>query len=238
MSIKKVLAALGLVCVVAPAALAASMMMNRGNAGSPDQSHQGVIDAMLSSLQEMIEGSRDVGKGKIPQGAGAGPGSGSLPVRSADVLVPNLDHLKNLDMGGTEGPLGDVAAASLPAGAGGAAGGSVGTQERGAGQNASPSPVGLSTFSGHGSSGSNLGGAGLGNALGGPGGASGSGGLGGPSITDRALDVEPILPAADVDTITGGETIAALPLPASVWMLMASMIGLAFIGFRRRSLSS
>lgn len=230
MAVKKVLVALGLVCVVAPAALAASMMMNRGGGGPLDQPAQGVVEAILASLTEMMEGSRDVGAGKIPQGAGPGIGVGTLPIRMVDVLVPNLDYLKDLNFGG-DGALAGVIATSSPGGAAGATGGAVATQASGARQTGSP---GAPFFAAGGGSGRGVGGGfGIGGI--GGGGGSGSGGSGG-GATDLALAVDMAEPPANVDAAPG-ETIAAMPLPASVWMLMASMVGLAFIGFRRRSSS-
>ena len=36
---------------------------------------------------------------------------------------------------------------------------------------------------------------------------------------------------------TGGSEVMAMPLPASVWMLMAAIAGLGFLGYRRGAAS-
>lgn len=227
MTVRKVLAALGLVCVVAPAALAASMMMNRGGSVPLDQPAQGVVEAMLASLKEMVEGSPGVGAGKIPQGAGPGIGNGTLPIRAIDVLVPNLDDLKDLGFGG-DVALDGASATALPGGAAGVSGGVVATQASSARQTGSPGAPSFAAAGAGGSSGGGMGGSGIG----GIGGAGGSGSGGG--ATGLALAVDTAEPPANVG-VAPSETFASLPLPASVWMLMASLVGLAFISFRRRS---
>jgi hypothetical protein len=52
------------------------------------------------------------------------------------------------------------------------------------------------------------------------------------SVLDLEEGVEPI--GATSDPVSRG-SVSVMPLPASVWMLLASVAGLAFIGYRRRS---
>ena len=224
MTFKKVLAALGLVCLIAPAALAAAGMMARPGSNLSDKVPDGALHQLIASLQEIIEGRGNIGEGYVSKGLA--PHVDRLPFRKGNSLPPELSGLIwKLDY-----KQASMFAEGAAPGAGGAVPGTAGPT--GTQQGAAASGEAMDGVPSAGGFGGSLSGSGNGGF-----GLSGGHGRGSANATDLALAaIEETPPADDGAGGASGDNLAVMPLPASVWMLLASMVGLAFIGIRRRSL--
>lgn len=216
MKAKKLLVVAGFVCVLAPA-LAASAMMGKGHGLDVvgDRMQQGLNGAL--ALIGLPGAATDRGLPVVEGGEVRQPFVRQPQHRGfsfAHLIRPNLGRF-NLDgpseeSRGLDGWPGGLAMAGEPSNAafGPAA---VGTAQDGA--------VGAGVS---GPGGSGAGATGMSAALVG-------GGLGGPS-SDGSAEKEAFL---DLGTDSQEGSVVHAPLPASVWFMLAGLVGLGFIGWRR-----
>ena len=220
MAIKKVLVALGVACVIAPAALAA--MGREGNSEGANRVAEAMAYGLgLVGLQGLLQEHGDVGERKQPPQRG--PEISRLPFRSALRPAATLVDLESLrldtDYGiGDAWPDGSIAAAlaSDVAPASGGAGGK-------------------GTATAHGASAG--GGASFSRSAGSISGGMNAGGTGSGGTTDLAMAVR-TEPDGTATEGAGDGSVSVMPLPASVWMLLASIAGLVVLGHHRRSRSA
>lgn len=221
---KKILIAAGVVCVIAPAALA--VMKDSGGAyGVPDRV-SAPVEALIRDLQRLISSS-DLGEGRTPAHFER-TGETKIPFARlarakamypgiAEFLEYGIEDLGNLSSSaavaetGSPGyaPLGTLEeqqAAELTSGVGG-----------GSSSGAGGSPFPLPSV---GSGPAAAGGAGF------PGGAGGSA----PGETTAELLLE--------EQVVDDATLLSMPVPASLWMLIGAMAGLCALGYRRGVASS
>lgn len=230
-SLKKFLISAGTVSVLAPAALAATVIMHRGNGdvGLGNTLQDAVEKVLLfgddaspraASVANDRSSADNSAKGQIPLGAGPYL-SGS---RLADLMRYHTDFSR-LDLGDEAWP---------GKGAHGAAAGAVlaALADLPPGQKLALASAIVS--GGHGGmpwsgSGPFGGGAGAGGSGGLPG-AGGSGGSGsGPQDVGGDVNVPPTIPGSgDV----AGPAVAVVPLPATVWMLFAALGALGIAALR------
>ena len=225
MAVKKVLVAVGMVCVLAPAALA---MMRPAERSFADLAPQKVAQSILQQLYEAM--SRNGGEARIP--VRAGPDSQTrLPFRElARVINPGLSGLLDLRLGGDEEPLPGAATAVSYAALGDPSG-------QGTAETRRAAPEGAPSFAAgpRGTGGAAFAGRSFGGGGGGDGGAGNSDGPDSP-VLQSVLDLEEgVEPNGATSGPASSGSVSVMPLPASVWMLLASVAGLAFIGYRRRS---
>jgi hypothetical protein len=221
MAIKKVLAAVGLVCVVAPAALA----INNEGRGFDDFREMRDRLAEIIGLQALVGGPGSVGEGHVPSRRAPDLGEARfhpllVPTWS---FVPRLADLEKIRFDAERDPFahGFVDIASVISKAAAVTSGPVegGTAASQASGGAHPG----------GSSGTVAGP----NASGGPGlaGASLGGGGGGGGSSGQTLE--------EIELLDGEappeETVTVMPVPPSVWMLLGAIAGLGFVGYRRRA---
>jgi hypothetical protein len=254
MAVKKVLAAVGLVCIVAPAALA---MMNSSSArGSGSPGSQVAVSNIVQQFAALWKNNEQE-ESRLP--AHAGPGTSNLPFRLAHVIDQRLANSAWLKLPGQEP--GEPATSGAGMGAVGPIGGPIGQTETRQDTNRLAA---MSTNGGHGArnasfsgvGGVGSGGRGSGGGSGGggsAGGASGSGGSGLDGVPAGSVDqpegltqVLPELlreleeqhaapPAGVLADAPSDRPVAVIPLPASVWMLLASFAGLITLRIRGRA---
>lgn len=231
MPTKKFFIAAGLVCVLAPAAFAA-LQGNRVS-NSDWNVRTAFEDALaLVGFQQFPQGEAEHGEGRLPPTAGHGLGKHRL---LADLLGVNFSEFDDLKvdlashLGGSPDPFsGDgassaevtpAAVAAIPEG--------VQVPKGAAMQSFAADGLGNLQFNGPGQAG-----IGFGNGLSAAGSA-GSGGGGLPS-QQLALDGETIddLDDGPGDGSENGGDVAVVPLPATVWMMLAGLGGLGFASRR------
>lgn len=224
MATKKVLAAVGLVCVITPAALAA---MSKG--GHSYTGYEDVKQAFsnLLGLYTVLDGAGDAGEARILERNGPHGGISRPAFRPANLLLPKFAELGPFELRFTNGdPFATVMLdESVIARAMAVTSGPVTTGGTAAGSAAGQSDADHGSTAGAGGSGVTDGTAGLGGAT--AGGVSGGGGGGGE--LDRMLLSE----MGEVNVTDDTSTVTVMPVPASVWMLLGAITGLGVIGYRR-----
>jgi hypothetical protein len=256
MAVKKVLVAVGLVCVVAPAAFA---MISKGS-GKDNGGYQPgtAVQSIVQQFAALWENGRQE-EGRPPADAGAG--ESNLPFRHAKVIHQRLAEFPGLNVPGQEPD--EPATSGTGGGVVGPVGGPIGQTE--ARQNtqsaAAKSMNGGQGFRNASFSAAGAGGFGGGSGAGGSDGRGSDGdgsGLGGFEIDESALGgtavasgdeslTKELLALLDqeeqraepptgaiVDSANNGSVTVA-PLPASVWMLLASIAGLLTLRVRRHA---
>ena len=236
MAMKEVLAAAGLLGVIAPAAFAATALMN-GNAQSYDFSkvQEAISNALIvAGLEGLL--ADDAGQGSTPASASSAMGNSRM---LADLIGPRITGFDGIDLdslfdsgndlfahsGGADpsptfmalaassGSVGRQDGSGTAGSSGARAGGAAGTADAFLGADA-PSGAG--------------GGAGSVVGSGAGGGADGGGGSG--AAAERlVLDDD----ANGFGSASDDGMLAAVPLPTSVWMLLAALAGLGVVGYRR-----
>ncbi len=239
---KKVLIAVGLVCVLAPAAFA--VMKDGGPVSHVPKSVRASAEVLIASLQQFLARRDEPGDARIP--AHFGPMSkGKTPftrlarAKMIDRRIARfLEHGMELNEFGPSSPIGDGAEPGYASmgdpeqqaggSSSGVGGGSYSSARGGSGPRfARASGRGLA--GGSGTSWAGSGPAAPGGA--GTGGAELPGGVGGSA--SEATTAELLLEDQVAD-----DNVLSMPVPASLWMLIGAMAGLGALGYRRGVASS
>ena len=241
MAMKEVLAAAGLLGVIAPAAFAATALMN-GNAQSYDFSkvQEAISNALIAAgLESLLANADDAGQGSTPASASSAMGNSRM---LADLIGPRITDFDGIDLdslfdsGNDPFAHGGGADASPTSMALAASSGSVGRQDGSRTAGSSGARAGGESLSTGGAAGAADAflradapfGAGGGAGSGAGGGADG-GGASGAAAERLVLDDD----ANGFGSAPDDGMLAAVPLPTSVWMLLAALAGLGVVGYRR-----